>query len=631
MIGYFSEIQNYNFGNTGGIKNIKNIFSSVNLNVDDAELVRTESIYPEERIEQLSYRIYNSFNYYWILMLLNGIKNPFEWNKLLGQKNINEDLERFDARVIQFYNNSPFIPTTQENGITSSGGVLFNFYDPASIDSYDGIDLSNILPGDTILIETGMGPYSIRSIGVGMDLLPSSTAQGFINSNTITNYYNYGQNIIPIDLNNQRNIKQLTCGLGFNCVLDDNGIISCWGDDKVLSLFSGFTKINGYYISSPQLRYKFIEASQNKLIAIDSSASLQFFNASAESALYSASPFPAVKTSWYHVSDTGAPGGVILKSDGSIVGYSSIPNTGVTYTDVSCGSQFCVGIMSNGGLTAWGQNNYEQTKVPSGTGFVEVSATYNHALARKADGTVYAWGLSAHGQCNVPNKTFSSIAAGKYHSAALSSNNELSVWGKIPKFGFTAIQFQGITLSTLSLTDYSIYGKYDKIYSGDHHVLLRGLTGTQNRFIGIVDRVEPEYKRIVCKVFDGTLSVDELFLNDPTGTIVTILRGTTEVKQILNKFAGIQKFKNATIDIVSDNTSIPVTSSVWKTVYILNYKTPESDVRLITLEKLNTLYNSTIKTNAYYVTPVLLQKIDKKIYEDLINNRTNLNYNLSEF
>jgi len=635
MFKYFPTLS-YDFGATGGIKTVTNLFKDVNIDVDSLEFIKTEQINPGERPEQLSYRLYNSFDYYWILMLLNNIKNPFNWNKILGQQITNKDLDTFDARVLQFGNTSPFLPTKEESGITYNG-VLQTLYSDSVIDSYDGVDLSGIQIGDTVIFETGLGPYGIKCIGAGI-IPESSVAQGLNRTGEMDDYAHYGQSIVPLEFDFQKDSTQLTAGKDFTCVLDKYGQIHCWGREDTLVLFNcpactDFTTITPNYIKSVRTLYKFIEASQQKLVAINSDSRLEFYgNYTTEPALYAAAGSTVgIKTSWYHVSDSGSPGGVILKSDKTLVDCGTLANTGITYDDVSCGSQFCVGIISkNGRLIAWGENAYGQLEVPSGTGFVEVSATHRHALARKSDGTVYAWGLTADGQTIVPDKKYKAIAAGKRHSAALTVNDELFCWGKIPRAGFTGANVAGITSSGYTLSNYTTYGSYDRIYSGDHHIVLRGLTGTYQKFIGKVEEIDDGFKRLICKYYGGVLSNTDLIIDDPTGTVVTILRNGQEIKQIKNCLVGIQDIKNTTVEIQINYEIIPITKDIWKTVFINNFSNAENDSRFMTLNKKYRDYSYQLKQNMLYVNTVILQKIDSRISEDLQSGNVT-SYKLSDF
>jgi hypothetical protein len=93
MLNYFPTIS-YNFGVTGGTMSIVNIFKSVNIKNDARSILKLTNIQQYERPDQTSYKLFNTFDYYWVLMILNGIKNPLNlWNANL-QKIIYIDVNK---------------------------------------------------------------------------------------------------------------------------------------------------------------------------------------------------------------------------------------------------------------------------------------------------------------------------------------------------------------------------------------------------------------------------------------------------------------------------------------------------------------------------------------------------------
>jgi hypothetical protein len=81
MFNYFQKI-NYNFGQTGGTLSATNIFSNIQIKIDNSSLVKRIDLLGEERPDQLSRRLYNDFDFFWIPMLLTGVRNPIiDWSK----------------------------------------------------------------------------------------------------------------------------------------------------------------------------------------------------------------------------------------------------------------------------------------------------------------------------------------------------------------------------------------------------------------------------------------------------------------------------------------------------------------------------------------------------------------------
>src|SRR5689334_24081421 len=61
--------------------------------------------------------------------------------------------------------------------------------------------------------------------------------------------------------------------------------------------------------------------------------------------------------------------------------------------------------VAQGGVVAWGSNDYGQCNVPApppGLEYVQLAAGYVHSAARLSDGSILAWGGNYYGQCNVP-------------------------------------------------------------------------------------------------------------------------------------------------------------------------------------------------------------------------------------
>ena len=83
-------------------------------------------------------------------------------------------------------------------------------------------------------------------------------------------------------------------------------------------------------------------------------------------------------------------------------------------------------------VVAWGDNGYGQTDVPGGlSNVVAIAAGEYHSLALTAEGTVVAWGDNDYGQTNVPSglSNVVAIAAGGYHSLALTAEGRVVAWG----------------------------------------------------------------------------------------------------------------------------------------------------------------------------------------------------------
>jgi hypothetical protein len=100
-------------------------------------------------------------------------------------------------------------------------------------------------------------------------------------------------------------------------------------------------------------------------------------------------------------------------------------------------------------LVGWGDNDYGQSYVPSGT-FIAVAAGVNHSIAIHTGGTLAGWGNAGYGQIYVPSGTFNAVAAGGRSSVAVRSDGTLAGWGynddgqiNVPAGTFTAVAVGG--------------------------------------------------------------------------------------------------------------------------------------------------------------------------------------------
>ncbi|CAN5392529.1 hypothetical protein BH11ACT8_BH11ACT8_21630 [soil metagenome] len=94
--------------------------------------------------------------------------------------------------------------------------------------------------------------------------------------------------------------------------------------------------------------------------------------------------------------------------------------------------------LPGGALAVWGGNTYGQTDVPAGLDgktVTAVAAGLYHSLALTDDGVVTAWGWDGDGTglsdvpASLDGNAVTAIAAGMYHSLALTQDNQLVGWG----------------------------------------------------------------------------------------------------------------------------------------------------------------------------------------------------------
>ena len=144
-------------------------------------------------------------------------------------------------------------------------------------------------------------------------------------------------------------------------------------------------------------------------------------------------------------------------TDSSIPIAVSLPS-GTTVTAVAGGFYHSLALTSSGQVLAWGYNYYGElgngtttnssisvaVSLPSGTTVTAIAGGGYHSLALTSSGQVLAWGSNGQGQLGNGTTTSSStpvavslpsgttvtaIAAGYYHSLALTSSGQVLAWG----------------------------------------------------------------------------------------------------------------------------------------------------------------------------------------------------------
>lgn len=561
MFQYFPKI---NYGFSGGSVTVTDIFKSVNIKFDRPDAVLTTTALPGERPDQLSDRLYQTPQYYWSLLLTNGARNPFRDWMQTQQSYINQIESEYSGWVYQFGNTSQFLPAEGSTGFNGT-----------ALSRYEGTDLSDIESGDLIIYETGSGPFSIKCYGAGG-----------VSGSSVCGSPQHGQSVVPPQFARQQNIVQIDAGDNFTTCLDVDGYIYAWGDIDLSLQFDRY----GTLYKSRSKGYTWIDASAKRIIGVNSSSYMECFGGFGECSdfnSYAADTTPNVKkTSW----TSGKNGGVAILKDGSAVGYGYSPPASLD--QVECGLGYCVGVLpTTFGLTAFGADAGNGNKnVPSGvTGITMIAVSYTHALAVTNTGSVYAWGNDSDSQVsNTPSGTFKRVAAGQLHSAAVDTNGNVQIWGNIVKYGTVgAPTCPGVTLTKVSPG--SVQGVFSDVVSGYNHVVLQG-SGTNKKYIGVVDSVDSVYKRAFVKTYQFP-DTTPVILNDPSGTVVSVWRwnGTAQkyqqVKVIQHQLLSIHKYLDSTKYISQSGQIVTITPSNWQTLYISGYTNAANNSDFITLRK----------------------------------------------
>ncbi len=140
--------------------------------------------------------------------------------------------------------------------------------------------------------------------------------------------------------------------------------------------------------------------------------------------------------------DCGSDWSLGVKSDGTVVsaGYNgsddikNISNVKGWSDIVSArgGGLHSIGLKSNGTVVATGYTKYGQCDVGSWNNIIAIAAGSNHSVGLRADGTVVATGENHYGQCDTASwKNIIAIAAGDYCTVGLQSDGTVVVVGNL--------------------------------------------------------------------------------------------------------------------------------------------------------------------------------------------------------
>lgn len=131
-----------------------------------------------------------------------------------------------------------------------------------------------------------------------------------------------------------------------------------------------------------------------------------------------------------------------------------LPPRALKFVQVSVGYDHTLGLLNDGTVVGWGNNDGEKASgaieaaadvvlaasaaIRNQLHIVAVSAGYDHSLALLNSGQVVGWGQNSFGQTTVPklgdDDFYVEIAAGKYFSIGRSNTGRIITWGRPPQF-----------------------------------------------------------------------------------------------------------------------------------------------------------------------------------------------------
>lgn len=238
---------------------------------------------------------------------------------------------------------------------------------------------------------------------------------------------------IPIQISTDNNWREIVAGSHYSFGIKTNNNFYAWGRNQHAQFGNGENK--------------------NTIKAINNNTSWKEISASVTSFNGHTLAIQNNGTLWAWGSNNDGQLG-----NGSTYTHQALPlkiGNDSTWTKISNGFHFSIGLKNNGTIWVWGRNGRSQLGLPgtitnrtspvilnSDTDWVAIAAGGEYVLALKNNGTLWAWGYNFNGQLGnnstttitAPTQigtdtTWMSISTGNQHSVALKKDSTLWTWG----------------------------------------------------------------------------------------------------------------------------------------------------------------------------------------------------------
>ena len=168
---------------------------------------------------------------------------------------------------------------------------------------------------------------------------------------------------------------------------------------------------------------------------------------------------------------------------------------------IAAGDRYSLALDADGRVWAWGKNDagqlglgdtinrYTPTLIQSLSNITQIVAGESHNLALDADGKVWAWGWNDHGQLGDGTTTNAStpakvkingvdfagvtyVAAGKYLSAAVTSDGKVWKWGEVRRYDGYSYQATYIPVEEIDRYTGQSFTTASKVFAGGYAAIV---------------------------------------------------------------------------------------------------------------------------------------------------------------
>ncbi|QSX04727.1 ABC transporter permease subunit [Sedimentibacter sp. zth1] len=242
-----------------------------------------------------------------------------------------------------------------------------------------------------LLRESSKSDISYKIVSAGLNHILAVTAEGEVVTWAPDRF---NLNIIPLELKNEKNIRQIEAGYQFSVAVTQEGKLYIWGNTNFLGLLNQNT-----IPEDVQGHVRKVAVNTDNIIVL-------------------------LKDGTVRVLGTETPS------------YSNMPKLS-RIVDIAATDNAVAALKDNGRVYVWGNPMYEILDIPKkiATDIVKISGGRSHFNAIDARGVVYSWGRKNYNQTHVPaniknrKSKIEVVYSGYFQNYAVDINGNVTTWG----------------------------------------------------------------------------------------------------------------------------------------------------------------------------------------------------------